>query len=343
MMNKLILCITAVLVLLAGKVSVAASMPYTVKTVSSSIVTDLIFRNTDGDDDDGSSLVCPAGYDYDDDDGYGDDDDGDGRVDCVPVECPAGFIYDNDDGDNDDGFDDDDDGYGDDDDGDGAKDCLPTDPTPGSCNPIVDAVFSADGKSVTVSSSKGLSNVVIEFTDGTTQKIEFGEGDDDDDDDSEIYQITLSGTGVNAGKTISGVYIKSGCNASQPGLGEYVAACNSVFLVTAGQDQEITVPLTSPEVLNFIISLDQPISEAGCSVSISYSTSDITAKAGSEYLPVQNSVVFGLNDQIITVPVTILTLTNANYPVEFSLDLDAVEGANVTDAQAVGTIRPIEF
>jgi Flp pilus assembly protein TadG len=67
---------------------------------------------------------------------------------------------------------------------------------------------------VYVTSSKDLSNVVLEFADGTHQKFE----------GLSKYAATFQGTGANAGKEVVGVWIKSGCNASGegPGYGERV-------------------------------------------------------------------------------------------------------------------------
>lgn len=69
--------------------------------------------------------------------------------------------------------------------------------------------------SVYVTSTKDLSNVVLEFEDGVHQKFEGLSG----------YSGTFSGTGVNSGKALVGVWIKSGCYMSGdgPGYGEYVA------------------------------------------------------------------------------------------------------------------------
>jgi len=93
------------------------------------------------------------------------------------------------------------------------------------CMPVVSASFSADDLSVTATSTKDLSNVVLEFCDETTQKFNCVNG----------KSKTFSGTGSNAGKLIQGVWIKSGCNSSNdgPGYGEYVPnpdefVCNPV-------------------------------------------------------------------------------------------------------------------
>ncbi len=78
----------------------------------------------------------------------------------------------------------------------------------------VSATF-ASTSSVTANSTKSLSNVVLKFADGTEQKFDSLTG----------YTGTFSGTGANAGKTIVGVWVKSGDNASGdgPGFGSYIA------------------------------------------------------------------------------------------------------------------------
>jgi Flp pilus assembly protein TadG len=70
----------------------------------------------------------------------------------------------------------------------------------------------SSNNSVYVTSTKDLSNVVLEFADGSHQKFEGLKG----------YTGTFSGTGLNDGKEIVGVWIKSGCNSSSdgPGYGE---------------------------------------------------------------------------------------------------------------------------
>jgi hypothetical protein len=69
--------------------------------------------------------------------------------------------------------------------------------------------------SVYVTSTKDLSNVVLEFADGTHQKF----------DGLSSYSGTFSGTEGNSNKEIVGVWIKSGCYQSNdgPGYGEYLA------------------------------------------------------------------------------------------------------------------------
>lgn len=86
----------------------------------------------------------------------------------------------------------------------GGGGCLPRD---------IDVEF--HGTFITVTCDKNLSNVVLRFTDGKTQKWDSLTG----------YVGTFSGTGSNAGKQIIGAWVHSGCNASGdgPGYGEYFA------------------------------------------------------------------------------------------------------------------------
>ncbi len=67
---------------------------------------------------------------------------------------------------------------------------------------------------VYVTSTKDLSNVVLEFADGSHQKFE----------GLSSYSGTFQGTGEHAGKEVVGVWVKSGCNTSSdgPGYGERI-------------------------------------------------------------------------------------------------------------------------
>jgi hypothetical protein len=86
---------------------------------------------------------------------------------------------------------------------------------PARCMPTVGATFFANALQVTATSTLDLSNVVLLFCDGSTQKIEGLSG----------LSGNFSGTGGNSGKCIVGIWIKSGCNQSNdgPGYGEFVA------------------------------------------------------------------------------------------------------------------------
>lgn len=108
------------------------------------------------------------------------------------------------------------------------------------CMPSVGATFISDHHSVTATSTLDLSNVVLKFSDETTQKFDGLSGN----------SITLSGTGANEGKCIIGVWIKSGCNQSGdgPGYGEWVPNTN--------YDGDCEVTPCDPPVLNLISNVD---------------------------------------------------------------------------------------
>lgn len=82
------------------------------------------------------------------------------------------------------------------------------------CKPSVQATFGSDMKSVTVTSTKDLINVVLKYYDGQEQKFDNLSG----------KSRTLVGSGINKAKCIVGVWIRSGCNQSNDGpeYGEYV-------------------------------------------------------------------------------------------------------------------------
>ena len=71
--------------------------------------------------------------------------------------------------------------------------------------------------SVKATSSKDLSNVVLEFEDGTRQKFDNLSG----------KSQTFSGTGANAGKLVSKAWVKSGSfkSGDGPGYGERFESC----------------------------------------------------------------------------------------------------------------------
>ncbi|MFN3916434.1 MAG: hypothetical protein ACK4K0_01720 [Flavobacteriales bacterium] len=84
----------------------------------------------------------------------------------------------------------------------------------GGCMPTVSAVFHPSSLSLVANSTKDLSNVVLKYHDGVEQKFDNLSG----------LTGNFAGTGLNQGKCIIGVWIKSGCNMSNdgPGYGEWV-------------------------------------------------------------------------------------------------------------------------
>jgi Flp pilus assembly protein TadG len=81
------------------------------------------------------------------------------------------------------------------------------------CKPQVTVTFHGDQTSVSIESTKDLSNVVLEYADGSHQKF---------DGLNQGQTGTFQGTGANSGKLITGLWVKAGCNQSGdgPGYGE---------------------------------------------------------------------------------------------------------------------------
>jgi len=104
---------------------------------------------------------------------------------------------------------------------------------PINCLPIVGAVFSQDHKSVSVSSTKELVNVVLKFHDNTTQMFSNLSG----------LSGTFQGGAGNDKKCILGVWIKSGCNESTdgPNYGEWIP--NTAYPGTCQSTPSCGVPV----------------------------------------------------------------------------------------------------
>ena len=98
-------------------------------------------------------------------------------------------------------------------------------------------------KEIYVESTKDLSNVVLEFTDGSTQKHDGLSG----------LSGTFKGTGSYAGKKISNCWIKSGSNASGdgPGYGELFDDTNTAVKAAFGLDT-VSYPYSSGSWDSFI-------------------------------------------------------------------------------------------
>lgn len=109
----------------------------------------------------------------------------------------------------------------------------------GNGDTAVISVDSADCVTVNAHSTKDLSNVVLQFADGTVQKFDGLTGHDG----------TFSGTGANADKVVVGVWVKSGSNGTDdgPGYGEYHAvSCSTTSGSPSGSDESSTPSSTSP-------------------------------------------------------------------------------------------------
>jgi len=92
----------------------------------------------------------------------------------------------------------------------------------------ISATFNSD-TSVTANSTKNLSNVVLLFADCAEQKFDGLTG----------YSQTFSGTGANAGKTVIGVWIKSGNNKSGDGSG-YGTYVGRALMIAGGDTYTVT-------------------------------------------------------------------------------------------------------
>jgi hypothetical protein len=86
------------------------------------------------------------------------------------------------------------------------------------CMPTVTAAFNYLHSAVQVTSTKDLSNVVLKFSDNSTQKFDNLSG----------LNGVFQGAGASLNKCIVGVWIKSGCNSSNdgPGYGEWKPNAN---------------------------------------------------------------------------------------------------------------------
>ena len=148
------------------------------------------------------------------------------------------------------------------------------------CWAEVHADFSADSYSVDVQSNKDLSNVVLLFADGTTERHEGLDG----------FAQSFSATGDNVGKVLTGIWVKSGCNHSGdgPGYGEFfenapVATGLPVVSITG---TPVTVELQAGDISEamFTVSLSEMVPLDGEPVYVTLSTADGTATAGEDYL-----------------------------------------------------------
>jgi hypothetical protein len=93
---------------------------------------------------------------------------------------------------------------------------YPTTPAADSCMPAsITVVYDLLNLTASVVSDKDISNVVLRFEDGSTQKFDNLSG----------HTGTFAGTGLSLGKRIQGTWVKSGCNygTDGPGYGEWVS------------------------------------------------------------------------------------------------------------------------
>jgi large repetitive protein len=159
------------------------------------------------------------------------------------------------------------------------------------CWPAVSATFGANHQSVTANSSMDLSNVVLQFSDGSTQKFEGLTG----------LTGTFSGTGQHADKCITGIWIKSGCNQSGdgPGFGEFVEniVYDGVCEIQPCEAPSISI-ISSADVNNFMYNFQAVVLNATAnhiSLKLNGSTVLFNFNASNNTLSYEATLVEGAN------------------------------------------------
>lgn len=181
------------------------------------------------------------------------------------------------------------------------------------CMPIVSAQFSEDHKSVTATSDKDLSNVVLKFSDGTTQKFE----------DLSGFEQVFSGTGNHADKCIEGIWIKSGCNQSGdgPGYGEWFLNSDFDGVCEAPCETPVISFMSNTDVTSEAYSLNVQVRnlENNQMVTITHNGQNLNCSFNRKTFVFNSSVKLeeGNNTFIITVDgcETVVHTENINYTV----------------------------
>ena len=204
--------------------------------------------------------------------------------------------------------------------------------------------------SVEAISDKGLSNVVLKISDGSEQKFEIKDGEDK-------YSLTFSGTGSNDGKTLVGVWIKSGCEKSGDGsgYGNYIPACESGITASITPliiDAEAPAGAGTTTDYNFVITLNQ--APTLCTINMQYASSDgagvqydvATSSASQngntiypDYNAVSGDVLFDLNELTKTITVKVIQDDVLEFADDaFSVKLSNISNATITNDTGVGVI-----
>lgn len=200
------------------------------------------------------------------------------------------------------------------------------------CRPRIGASFSNDHKSATAQSTMDLSNVVLKFSDQTTQKFDGLSG----------TSITLSGTGANQGKCIVGIWVKSGCNLSGdgPGYGEwfpnvdYDGSCEQQPCDTPVMNLVSSVDATN-ENYNFQVFVDHVTSNQ---VSITHNGQSINCNYTA------NNQIFGCNVTLVEGNNTFVVTANAcdtvsqTYTVNYDIPCDPITFNRTYPAQVAETV-----
>ncbi len=205
-----------------------------------------------------------------------------------------------------------------------------------SCWPEVGADFSGDGYSVDVSSEKDLSNIVLLFSDGSTQRYE----------DLEGLSGTFSGSDANTGKFLTGVWIKSGCNHSGDGPGygefiEYTQATTGLPVVSiSGAPVTVESGVGMFTEAMFTISLSEMVPPGGDPVTVNMEVVDGTAVFDEDYISDEFPIVFYPGQLSLDISVLIVgdsvyeEQQYETYTVEISNPVNALLG----QSSATGTI-----
>jgi hypothetical protein len=196
------------------------------------------------------------------------------------------------------------------------------------CMPNVSGTFSADHKSATANSSLDLSNVVLKFSDQTTQKFESLSGN----------TITLSGTGNNQGKCIIGIWVKSGCNSSGdgPGYGQWIpntdydGSCETQPCDTPVISLMSEVESTQ-ENYNLVISVDHVTANQ---VNIKHNGQPINCNytSGNQYFNCSVSLIEGTNTFVVTA--NGCDTVSQTYSVQLDIPCDPITFNRTFPAQA---------
>lgn len=202
------------------------------------------------------------------------------------------------------------------------------------CMPRVGASFSNNHQTVTATSTLDLSNVVLKFSDETTQKFDGLSGN----------SIVLSGTADNEGKCIIGVWIKSGCNQSGdgPGYGKWIP--NNSY------DGECEETPCDPPVLNLLSNVDvnnaqytlkvfvDNVTANGVSITHNGTVVNCSYSGGAQTFTCNVTLVEGTNTfKVVAEGCETVTQTyTVNYsvpcnPVSFNRTFPAQQNETVTD------------
>ncbi|MBT8131314.1 MAG: hypothetical protein KJO35_03525 [Gammaproteobacteria bacterium] len=195
------------------------------------------------------------------------------------------------------------------------------------CWPEVNADFDSDGFSVSVESSKDLSNVVLLFADGTTERISWLEGN----------ELTLAGGGVHLGKMLTGVWVKSGCNHSGdgPGYGEFIENSANVtglpVVSISGTPNTFEMHDGMLTEALFTVSLSEMVPLDGEDITVTLLTHDGLAIAGEDYIAEEVSLTFEPGDislqfSILIIGDRVMETQEENYSVQLVNPENAILG-----------------